>query len=263
MKHLCGIYKVINYQFDQLACLHLFLMINSSILKRMLRFFYFSVWIYKMIILHWKGDNYACFNYKTFLHGVSPFVLCKEKVIISFWSYFINEWMLFLWMVSVWNRLCIFKFFFDVRLKQGLGHPQWFTLGSCGCCFCCFELFWHLCKVDTSTKHPVFVFIKKKNIKSFISAHLIEFAQNLLIFSHIMTHSLIIQLSFSSVFILNCLVDSTPKISMICFILSIFDLFIIFLILFLGQSGGMDEELFTKSFEDVPKVQVGLSFLGK
>lgn len=25
----------------------------------------------------------------------------------------------------------------------------------------------------------------------------------------------------------------------------------------------MDEELFTKSFEDVPKVQVGLSFLGK
>lgn len=188
----------------------------------------------------------------------------RRKVIISFWSYFINEWMLFLWMVSVWNRLCIFYFiFFYVRLKQGLGHPQWFTLGSCGCCFCCFELFWHLCKVDTSTKHPVFVFIKKKNIKSFISAHLVEFAQNLLIFSHIMTHSLIIQLSFSSVFILNCLVDSTPKISMICFILSIFDLFIIFLILFLGQSGGMDEELFTKSFEDVPKVQVGLSFLGK
>lgn len=36
-----------------------------------------------------------------------------------------------------------------------------------------------------------------------------------------------------------------------------------FLISFLGQSGGMDEELFTKSFEDVPKVQVGLSFLGK
>lgn len=104
---------------------------------------------------------------------------------------------------------------------------------------------------------------KKKNIKSFISAHLVEFAQNLLIFSHIMIHSLIIQLSFSSVFILNCLVDSTPKISKICFILSIFDLFIIFLILFLGQSGGMDEELFTKSFEDVPKVQVGLSFLGK
>lgn len=167
MKHLCGIYKVINYQFDQLACLHLFLMINSSILKRMLRFFYFSVWIYKMIILHWKGDNYACFNYKTFLHGVSPFVLCKEKVIISFWSYFINEWMLFLWMVSVWNRLCIFYFlFFYVRLKQGLGHPQWFTLGSCGCCFCCFELFWHLCKVDTSTKHPVFVFIKKKTLKA-------------------------------------------------------------------------------------------------
>lgn len=159
---------------------------------------------------------------------------------------------------------CVFSiFFFYVRLKQGLGHPQWFTLGSWGCCFCCFELFWHLCKVDTSTKHPVFVFIKKKNIKSFISAHLVEFAPNLLIFSHIMTHSLIIQLSFSSVFILNCLVDSTPKISMICFILSIFDLFIIFLILFLGQSGGMDEELFTKSFEDVPKVQVGLSFLGK
>lgn len=124
-------------------------------------FFYFSVWIYKMIILHWKGDNYACFNCKTFLHRVSPFVLCKEKVIISFWSYFINEWMLFLWMVSVWNRLCIFNFFFNVRLKQGLGHPQWFTLGSCGCCFCCFELFWHLCKVDTSTKHPVFVFITK------------------------------------------------------------------------------------------------------
>lgn len=167
MKHLCGIYRVINYQFDQLACLHLFLMINSSILKRMLRFFYFSVWIYKMIILHWKGDNFACFNYKTFLHHVSPFVLCKEKVIISFWSYFINEWMLFLWMVSVWNRLCIFYFiFFYVRLKQGLGHPQWFTLGSCGCCFCCFELFWHLCKVDTSTKHPVFVFIKKQTLKA-------------------------------------------------------------------------------------------------
>lgn len=113
-------------------------------------------------------------------------------------------------------------------------------------------------------KAPSFcIYKKKKNIKSFISAHLVEFAQNLLIFSHIMTHSLIIQLSFSSVFILNCLVDSTPQISMICFILSIFDLFIIFLILFLGQSGGMDEELFTKSFEDVPKVQVGLSFLGK
>lgn len=113
-------------------------------------------------------------------------------------------------------------------------------------------------------KAPSFCIYKKNpNIKSFISAHLVEFAQNLLIFSHIMTHSLIIQLSFSSVFILNCLVDSTPKISMICFILSIFDLFIIFLILFLGQSGGMDEELFTKSFEDVPKVQVGLSFLGK
>lgn len=113
-------------------------------------------------------------------------------------------------------------------------------------------------------KAPSFcIYKKKKNIKRFISAHLVEFAQNLLIFSHIMIHSLIIQLSFSSVFILNCLVDSTPKISMICFILSIFDLFIIFLILFLGQSGGMDEELFTKSFEDVPKVQVGLSFLGK
>lgn len=114
-------------------------------------------------------------------------------------------------------------------------------------------------------KAPSFCIYKKKktNIKRFISAHLVEFAQNLLIFSHIMIHSLIIQLSFSSVFILNCLVDSTPKISMICFILSIFDLFIIFLILFLGQSGGMDEELFTKSFEDVPKVQVGLSFLGK
>lgn len=36
----------------------------------------------------------------------------RRKVIISFWSYFINEWMLFLWMVSVWNRLCIFYFFF-------------------------------------------------------------------------------------------------------------------------------------------------------
>lgn len=148
-------------------------MINSSILKRMLRFFYFSVWIYKMIILHWKGDNYACFNYKTFLHHVSPFVLCKEKVIISFWSYFINEWMLFLWMVSVWNRLCISNFFFFyVRLKQSLGHPQWFTLGSWGCCFCCFELFWHLCKVDTSTKHPVFVFIKKKKTLKDLYQHI-------------------------------------------------------------------------------------------
>lgn len=76
-----------------------------------------------------------------------------------------------------------------------------------------------------------------------------------------MIHSLIIQLSFSSVFILNCLVDLTPKISMPCFILSVFDYYV--LILFLGQSGGVDEELFTKSFEDVPKVQVGLSFLGK
>lgn len=63
-------------------------------------------------------------------------------------------------------------------------------------------------------KAPSFcIYKKKKNIKRFISAHLVEFAQNLLIFSHIMTHSLIIQLSFSSVFILNCLVDSTPKIS--------------------------------------------------
>lgn len=63
-------------------------------------------------------------------------------------------------------------------------------------------------------KAPSFCIYKKNpNIKSFISAHLVEFAQNLLIFSHIMTHSLIIQLSFSSVFILNCLVDSTPKIS--------------------------------------------------
>lgn len=100
------------------------LMINSSILKRMLRFFYFSVWIYKMIILHWKGDNYACFNYKTFLHHVSPFVLCKEKVIISFWSYFINEWMLFLWMVSVWNRLCIFYFFFLCEVEARLRTPS-------------------------------------------------------------------------------------------------------------------------------------------
>lgn len=212
-----------------------------------------------MIILHWKGDNYACFNYKTFLHHVSPFVLCKEKVIISFWSYFINEWMFFLWMVSVWNRLCIFYFFFYVRLKQGLGHPRFFWL--------LLLLFWAFLAPMQSGylyKAPSFcIYNKKQNIKSFISAHLVEFAQNLLIFSHIMTHSLIIQLSFSSVFILNCLVDSTPKISMICFILSIFDLFIIFLILFLGQSGGMDEELFTKSFEDVPKVQVGLSFLGK
>lgn len=182
-----------------------------------------------MIILHWKEDNYACFNYKTFLHHVSPFVLCKEKVIISFWSYFINEWMLFLWMVSVWNRLCIFYFFFLCEVEARLRTPSviysrflWLLL----------LLFWAFLAPMQSGylyKAPSFCIYKKnQNIKSFISAHLVEFAPNLLIFSHIMTHSLIIQLSFSSVFILNCLVDSTPKISMICFILSIFDLFIIF-----------------------------------
>lgn len=30
--------------------------------------------------------------------------------------------------------------------------------------------------------------------------------------------------------------------------------------LFIGQSGGVDEEFFTKSFEDVPKVQVSWPF---
>lgn len=104
-----------------MVCFYFFLMINFFILKRMLRFFYFSVWIYKMIILYWKGDNYVCFNYKIFLYYVLLFVLCKEKVIISFWFYFINEWMLFLWMVFVWNRLCIFYFFFlcevEVRFR--------------------------------------------------------------------------------------------------------------------------------------------------
>lgn len=36
---------------------------------------------------------------------------------------------------------------------------------------------------------------------------------------------------------------------------------IVFYFIVLGQSGGVDEDLFTKSFEDVPKLQVGSSFL--
>lgn len=32
---------------------------------------------------------------------------------------------------------------------------------------------------------------------------------------------------------------------------------IVFYFIVLGQSGGVDEDLFTKSFEDVPKLQVG------
>lgn len=35
---------------------------------------------------------------------------------------------------------------------------------------------------------------------------------------------------------------------------------IVFYFIVLGQSGGVDEDLFTKSFEDVPKLQVGLSY---
>lgn len=34
----------------------------------------------------------------------------------------------------------------------------------------------------------------------------------------------------------------------------------IFFFSIIGQSGGVDEEFFTKSFEDVPKVQVSLPF---
>lgn len=173
MKHLCGIYKVINYQFDQLACLHLFLMINSSILKRMLRFFFISRYEFiKWLFCTEKGIIMHALTIRHFYIMCHHLFYARRKVIISFWSYFINEWMLFLWMVSVWNRLCIFNFFFNVRLKQGLGHPQWFTLGSWGCCFCCFELFWHLCKVDTSTKHPVFVFIKKKKTLKALYQHI-------------------------------------------------------------------------------------------
>lgn len=48
----------------------------------------------------------------------------RRKVIISFWSYFINEWMLFLWMVSVWNRLCIFYFFFLCEVEARLKTPS-------------------------------------------------------------------------------------------------------------------------------------------
>lgn len=37
-------------------------------------------------------------------------------------------------------------------------------------------------------------------------------------------------------------------------------LWLFFYFIVIGQSGGVDEELFTKSFEDVPKLQVGLSY---
>lgn len=112
-------------------------------------------------------------------------------------------------------------------------------------------------------KAPSFCIYKKKNIKRFISAHLVEFAPNLLIFSHIMTHSLIIQLSFSSVFILNCLVDSTPKISMICSILSIFDLFIIFFNSIFRPVWRYGWRTFYQVFWRCSKNTGGVVFLGK
>lgn len=46
---------------------------------------------------------------------------------------------------------------FNVRFKQSLENPQWFTQILVVVAFVVFELFWHLCKIATSTKHPFFV----------------------------------------------------------------------------------------------------------
>lgn len=84
-------------------------------------FFYFSVWIYKMIILHWKGDNYACFNYKTFLHHVSPFVLCKEKVFGPI--LLMNECCFYEWCLCEID--CVFSiFFFLCEVEARLRTPS-------------------------------------------------------------------------------------------------------------------------------------------
>lgn len=84
---------------------------------------------------------------------------------------------------------------FYVRFKQSLENPQWFTQVLVVVAFVVFELFWHLCKIATSTKHPFFVPENPPHlIDVYQEAHLLDkVCTKSSEFLNIMIHSLIIK----------------------------------------------------------------------